>query len=258
MKHLITAFAMTMSIFCTSTAVTPDPITVSNPSMEIFLPDPAKATGKAVVILPGGGYAIVAKDHEGTAWAPWFNDLGIAVAVVDYRLPYGDRSIPFGDAFEAMRYMRSNAEKFNINPEDIGIMGFSAGGHLASVVATQAPDDARPDFQILFYPVISMDRGLTHMGSHNNLLGEDAPLTLEQEFSSDLRVDTKTPPAILLLSDDDRSVDPANSIAYYNALRRQGISASLHIYPTGGHGWGFTSCPWKKEMLTELAAWLAR
>ncbi len=258
MKHLITALAMFISTTCASEAATPAPITVDTPSMEIFLPDPAKATGRAVVILPGGGYAMVAKDHEGTAWAPWFNDMGIAVAVVDYRLPDGDRSIPFGDAFAAMRYMRANAKALNINPEDIGIMGFSAGGHLASVVATQAPDDDRPNFQILFYPVISMDRALTHMGSHDNLLGKDAPASLEKEFSSELRVDSLTPPAILLLSDDDRSVDPGNSIAYYEALRRLGISASLHIYPTGGHGWGFTSCPWKKEMLTELAAWLAR
>lgn len=249
---------MILSTSCASEAATPSHFTVANPSMEIFLPDPDKVTGKAVVILPGGGYAMVAKDHEGTAWAPWFNDMGIAVAVVDYRLPYGDRSIPFGDAFEAMNYMRTNAGRLNINPDDIGIMGFSAGGHLASVVATQAPESSRPNFQILFYPVISMDPTLTHMGSHDNLLGKDAPASLEQEFSSERRVDSLTPPAILLLSDDDRSVDPGNSIAYYEALRRLGISASLHIYPTGGHGWGFTSCPWKQEILTELAAWLSR
>lgn len=256
MRHLTTLIIMTLLSFSAGHAATP--ITVDSPSMQIFLPDSAKATGKAIVILPGGGYAMVAKEHEGTDWAPWFNDMGIAVAVVDYRLPAGDRSIPFGDAFEAMRYMRSHADSLNINPDDIGIMGFSAGGHLASVVATQAPADARPDFQILFYPVISMNPTLSHMGSHNNLLGSDAPETLEREFSSELRVGPTTPPAILLLSDDDRAVDPANSIAYYTALRANNISASLHIYPTGGHGWGFTSCPWKKEMLTELAAWLSR
>ncbi len=227
-------------------------------SLQIFLPEPECATGKAVVILPGGGYHKLSTGNEGTAWAEWFTQMGIAIAVVSYRLPYGNREFPLSDAYDAMRYMRANAGKLNISQDKIGIMGFSAGGHLASVVATQAPEDIRPNFQILFYPVISMMPDLTHKASHDNFLGAGPSTALERQFSSDLQVDSLTPPAIILLSADDRSVNPANSLAYFTALISKGISASLHIYPTGGHGWGFASCPWKTEMLAELASWLAR
>lgn len=234
-------------------------ITISpTPSLQIFLPEPEIATGRAVVILPGGGYHKLSMDHEGTAWVEWFTQMGIAVAVVAYSLPSGNRALPLSDAVEAIRYMRANAETLNIVPNEVGIMGFSAGGHLASVVATQAPEDLRPNFQILFYPVISMIPMLTHKASHDNFLGLDASTLLERQFSSDLQVDSLTPPAIILLSADDHSVKPENSLIYFTALRAKGIHASIHIYPTGGHGWGFTSFPWKKEMLTELAAWLAR
>lgn len=228
------------------------------PSLQIFLPEPEAATGKAVIILPGGGYHKLSMEHEGTAWAEWFTQMGIAVAVVAYCLPAGNSSLPISDSFEAMRYMRANAKTLNINPDEIGIMGFSAGGHLASVVATQAPEDIRPNFQILFYPVISMIPMLTHKASHDNFLGVDTSPTLERHFSSESQVDSLTPPAIIFLSADDYSVKPENSLIYFTALRAKGISASFHIYPSGGHGWGFNSSfPWKKEMLTELAAWLA-
>lgn len=226
------------------------------PRIHIFLPDSGKATGRAVVILPGGGYAILSTENEGTGWAPFFNQLGIAVAVVEYSMPGGDRTLPISDALKAMSHLRANADSLGINPHDIGIMGFSAGGHLASTIATQAPDTLRPDFQILFYPVISMTPELAHRGSHDNLLGAGATPELERAFSSELQVDSLTPPAFIALSDDDRGVKTANSTAYYNALHHAGIPASLHIYPTGGHGWGISSCPWKELMLSELSAWL--
>ena len=253
MKSIIPLIAMT--IF-TSTSATN--LTSVEPKMQVFLPDSTIATGQAVVILPGGGYAIKSIENEGTDWAPWFNELGIAVAVVDYRLPEGDRTRPISDATAAIDYLRSNASSLGIRPDNIGIMGFSAGGHLASVIATQAPASSRPNFQILFYPVISMAAPLAHRGSHDRLLGVDAPEELEREFSSHLQVDSLTPPAIILLSDDDKGVPPANSIEYYSALRKHNIPASLHIYPTGGHGWGFSACPWKEQMLAELKAWLRR
>lgn len=232
-------------------------VEIGSPVMRVYLPDSAKATGRAVVALPGGGYSHLAMNHEGYDWAPFFNDLGIAYAVVTYTMPKGDRSLPIADAENAVRLMRDSAAVWHLDPAQIGIMGSSAGGHLASTVATHAPAAARPDFQILFYPVITMDKSYTHRGSHDNLLGKDASEALETEFSNEKQVTAETPRAFLILSSDDHTVPPANSVNYYTALIANGIPAALHIYPTGGHGWGHRDTfRYHDQVLDELAAWL--
>lgn len=225
--------------------------------IKVFLPDAKRATGRAVVICPGGGYAHLAMEHEGTQWAPFFNNMGIAAIVLHYRMPNGNVKVPISDAEEALRTVRRNAKNWHINASDVGIMGFSAGGHLASTIATQSKADAKPNFQILFYPVITMMQGYTHQGSHDNLLGKDAHKKDEQKYCSDLQVTRVTPRACLLLSDDDHTVMPINSVNYYAELYRHDVPASLYVYPTGGHGWGMnTSFAYHAEMLTNLKGWL--
>lgn len=225
--------------------------------IKVFLPDAKRATGRAVVICPGGGYALLAMEHEGTQWAPFFNNMGIAAIVLHYRMPNGNVKVPISDAEEAMRIVRRNAKNWHINASDVGIMGFSAGGHLASTIATQSKAEAKPNFQILFYPVITMMQGYTHQGSHDNLLGKDAHKKDEQKYCSDLQVTRVTPRACLLLSDDDHTVMPINSVNYYAELYRHDVHASIYVYPTGGHGWGMnTSFAYHAEMLTNLKGWL--
>ena len=225
--------------------------------IKVFLPDAKRATGRAVVICPGGGYAHLAMDHEGTQWAPFFNNMGIATIVLHYRMPNGNAKVPISDAEEALRTVRRNAKNWHINASDIGIMGFSAGGHLASTIATQSKGDAKPNFQILFYPVITMLQGYTHQGSHDNLLGYNASKKDEQKYCSDLQVTRVTPRACLLLSDDDHTVLPINGVNYYAELYRHDVPASIYVYPTGGHGWGMnTSFAYHTEMLLNLKGWL--
>ena len=225
--------------------------------IKVYLPDAKRATGRAVVICPGGGYAHLAMEHEGTQWAPFFNNMGIAAIVLHYRMPNGNVKVPISDAEEALRIVRRNAKNWHINASDVGIMGFSAGGHLASTIATQSKTDAKPNFQILFYPVITMMQGYTHQGSHDNLLGKDARRKDEQKYCSDLQVTRVTPRACLLLSDDDHVVMPINSVNYYAELYRHDVHASIYVYPTGGHGWGMnTSFAFHAEMLTNLKGWL--
>lgn len=224
--------------------------------VKVFLPDAKRATGRAIVICPGGGYSHLAMEHEGTDWAPFFNNMGIAAIVLHYRMPHGDKRIPIEDAEEAMRLVRANAANWHINPKDVGIMGSSAGGHLASTIATHSPADAAPNFQILFYPVITMDPGFTHKGSHDNFLG-NAKRKDEQTYSNDTQVTRTTSPAWIALSDDDTVVPPANGFNYYFECYRHDVPASLHIYPSGGHGWGIrSSFLFHTEMLNELRAWL--
>ncbi len=225
--------------------------------VKVFLPKKETATGRAVVICPGGGYSHLAMDHEGYDWAPFFNNMGIAAVVLKYRMPHGNREVPISDAEEAMRLVRRNAQNWGINPEDVGIMGSSAGGHLASTIATHSTGDARPDFQILFYPVITMMPDITHKGSHDNLLGHDARKRDEQKYSNDLQVTRVTPRAFIALSDDDHTVLPANGVNYYIEMYRHDVPATLHVYPSGGHGWGNRdSFIYHKQMQLELEAWL--
>ena len=226
---------------------------------KVWVYKPAKAdnTGRCVVICPGGGYSHLAMEHEGHNWAPFFNNMGITAVVLKYRMPHGNCEVPIADAEEALKLVRRNAAAWGVKADQVGIMGFSAGGHLASTIATHSKGEARPDFQILFYPVITMMQGYTHQGSHDNLLGKDAHKKDEQKYCSDLQVTRVTPRACLLLSDDDHAVMPINSVNYYAELYRHDVPASIYVYPTGGHGWGMnTSFAYHAEMLTNLKGWL--
>ena len=222
---------------------------------------PQQPTGRAVVVLPGGGYQHLAMQHEGHDWAPWFNEQGIACFVLTYRMPKGDRNIPLSDARQAIRTVRDSAQAWAVNPFDVGIMGSSAGGHLASSVSTHSEFCCRPDFSILFYPVISMNPRETHRGSCVNFLGEEGLKNekLVKEWSNQNAVRSHlTPPAIIITAHDDGTVPPVtNGVAYYSAMRNMGNLCSLYIYPSGGHGFGFrTSWPYHDQMLADLRAWL--
>lgn len=227
------------------------------PSIRVFLPEDSVKNGMAVLVCPGGGYRVLSIGQEGYEWAQHLTQQGIATIVLSYRMPMGHREVPMSDATEAMRIIRENAAKWGINPKKVGIMGSSAGGHLASTIATHSDESTRPDFQILFYPVISMDKEVTHMDSHNCFVGENASQELEAEFSNALHVTPQTPPAILLLSDDDFLVSPRNAAEYYLALQKNQVKASMHIYPSGGHGWGCGKWfKYHKEMMQDLKVWL--
>ncbi len=262
MKQTITTISILLLVLLVSPQAfsqqAQQPFDVQNPSIRVFLPSSELSTGKAVVICPGGGYVNLAVDNEGYDWAPYFNRQGIAAIVLKYRMPDGNRSLPISDAEAAVKMARDSAAVWHLNPHDIGIMGFSAGGHLASTIATHAKAEARPDFQILFYPVITMDKSYTHLGSHDHLLGKDASAALEDEYSSEKQVTASTPPAFIVCNGDDTVVPPANGVNYYLALNKHNIPASLHVYPTGGHGWGISeSFLYKQEMMSELTAWLS-
>ena len=229
--------------------------------LTVYLPDAKKATGRAVVCCPGGGYQHLAMDHEGHQWATFFNNQGIALIVLKYRMPHGNPLVPISDAEQAIKTVRTNAIEWHVDRNNIGIMGFSAGGHLASTIATHSKGEVAPNFQILFYPVITMDLGFTHKGSHDNLLGTDHNKKdlrkLETEYSNDLQVNRTTPRAFLALSDDDKAVPAANGLNYYQQLYKHDVPASIHIYPTGGHGWGYReSFTYHYHMIFELKAWL--
>ena len=216
---------------------------------------PAKnPNGQAIVACPGGGYAGIATTHEGHDMATWFNTQGITYAVLHYRMPYGKHEIPLSDAHQAIRYMRKNGEKWGI--KQLGIMGSSAGGHLASTAATHFDAETRPDFQILFYPVVTMT-DYTHQGSKDNLLGKNPSEELVKLYSNELQVTEQTPPAFIMHSSNDDAVPILNSINYYLALCKHGVWSSMHLYPIGGHGWGYNeSFPYKAQWKNELEKWL--
>ena len=229
--------------------------------LTIYLPDAKKATGRAIVCCPGGGYTHLAMDHEGHQWATFFNNQGIALIVLKYRMPHGNYKVPISDAEEAMKTVRRHAADWHIDRNDVGIMGFSAGGHLASTIATHSKGDAAPNFQILFYPVITMDPAFTHKGSHDSFLGNDRSRKelkrLETLYSNDIQVNRTTPRAFIALSDDDHAVPAANGFNYYSECYRHDVPASIHIYPTGGHGWGYReSFEYHYQMAFELKGWL--
>lgn len=261
-KIILTTLALCLVLFATAQAtarqfvlnITPDGAS----TLTCYLP--AHSSGRAIVDCPGGGYSHLAIDHEGHDWAPYFNEKGIAYFVLKYRMPNGDRSIPMGDACQAMRMVRDSAAVWGINPMDVGIMGFSAGGHLASTVSTHAEFDARPNFSILFYPVISMDKKVSHHGSCENFLGKDqANPDLVRSFSNQNSVEGHlTPRAYIIMANDDDVVPPVtNGIAYYTAMRNAGNECALTVYPTGGHGFGFrSSYAFHEQMLSDLSRWL--
>ena len=227
---------------------------VQNPSIEIYLPSKSIRTGKAVVICPGGAYGFLAYDWEGTDFAKALNAEGIAAFVLKYRLPTSASIIdpkwaPLQDVQRAIRLVRSHAKRWDIDPTKVGIMGFSAGGHLASTLGTHYNREtldrlkdtidslsARPDFMALIYPVITFDKKHYHGGSKNNLIGKYASTDLVNEFSNNLNVNSNTPPSFLVHSADDKAVPIANSLLFYSALIKNGVSAEMHLYPRGGHG----------------------
>jgi acetyl esterase/lipase len=228
---------------------------VQSPDITVYMPAKRTATGQAVIICPGGGYTYLSYNWEGSDPARWLNSKGIAAIVLKYRLPNSKslttpHAAPLADAKRAMRMVRFYADKWHINRNKIGIMGFSAGGHLASTLATHfdagdshATDSieqlsSRPDFAILVYPVISMMKPNVHGGSRNNLIGENADSSLLKLYSNELRVTKETPTCFLVHATDDKTVPVTNSILFYQALVANGVPAEMHIFPKGGHGFG--------------------
>lgn len=221
---------------------------------------PLNPSGRAIVDCPGGGYGHLSMDSEGHNWADFFNRKGIAYFVLKYRMPEGDRMRSLTDAYRAMRTVRDSARAWSINPYDVGIMGFSAGGHLASSVSTHADWAERPNFSILFYPVVTLGEG-THLGTKVNFLGKEGQKDqkLVAEWSNQNAVKPHlTPPALIIMANDDRAVPTVpNGIAYYTAMRRAGNECSMVVYPTGGHGFGFkTTYEYHNQMLSDLSRWL--
>ena len=202
---------------------------------------PKKPNGQMVVVCPGGGYGIVSSYNEGLYVADWMLSKGIIVAVVKYRLPNGNRYIPLTDVQNTFRYCRKHAEEWGV--KQIGVMGFSAGGHLAASVTNLWNDEiTRPDFSVLIYPVITMEPGVTHKGTHQNLLGKDGMWKQHylDEFSLEKQVGRQTPPTFIALSSNDTTVPAENSLRYYNELIDKKIPVEMHMWPIGGHGWGFS------------------
>jgi acetyl esterase/lipase len=245
---------------------------VVQPTLSIFLPNNEISNGTSVIICPGGGYGHLAINKEGFKVALWLNSLGITAVVLKYRLPSDsimiDKTVgPLQDAQEAIRVVRRNAKKWNIDVDKVGIMGFSAGGHLAATLSThyndkvyEASDDvsAKPNFSILIYPVISMIDGVTHNGSKTNLLGESPTGSLIEKFSNEKQVTAETPITFLVHASDDRAVPVENSIYYYNALKKNNVGVEMHLYQEGGHGFGLgvtgTSLFWTKSCENWLAS----
>jgi len=227
---------------------------VTVPAMTVFLPADEKATGIAVLICPGGAYAHLAFDHEGLAIAKWLNNNGIAGIILKYRLPSDfimkDKSVgPLQDAQEAIRIIRRKASEWKINQNRIGVIGFSAGGHLASTLSTHFDEkvyeskdttSARPDFSLLIYPVISFDSSFTHAGSRENLIGYNPSDDEVRHFSNELMISSNTPPAFLVHSSDDHVVPVKNSLVYYEGLIKNNIVAEMHVFQKGGHGYGLS------------------
>jgi acetyl esterase/lipase len=227
---------------------------VTDPALYVFLPSADKATGAAVLICPGGGYGVLAFSHEGYAIARWLNENGIAGIIMKYRLPSDmimkDKSIgPLQDAQEAMRVIRRHAAEWNINRGKIGVIGFSAGGHLASTLSTHYSEkvyevsdtiSARPDFSLLIYPVISFNESFTHAGTRKNLIGDNPSEDAIRHFSNELQITEKTPPAFLVHSADDKAVPLKNSVVYFEGLQMFSIPSELHIFQKGGHGYGLS------------------
>lgn len=231
---------------------------VQEPNIAVYLPPKRIATGQAVVVCPGGGYGVLAYDWEGTSVAKWLNSKGVAAVVLKYRLPNAKSNVtphlsPLMDAKRAIRMVRAHAPQWNIQASKVGVMGFSAGGHLASTLGTHfdagntaAADSverqsSRPDFMVLVYPVITMDKQYTHSGSRSNLIGANPAPELVQLYSNELQVSKATPPTFIVHSTDDKGVPVENSLLFYQALKAKEVPAEMHVYPYGGHGFGLAT-----------------
>ncbi len=218
---------------------------------------PAGEVKGAVVVCPGGGYGFKAIDKEGRDWVDWFAERGIATAVLDYRLPHHRHAVPSADCSASIAYLRANATKLGIPADKIGVMGFSAGGHLAATAATHFDEASRPDFQILMYPVISLDLTITHPGTRENLIGKDPKPGLEALYSIELQVTPQTPPAFIFACEDDGTVPVENSLLYFRSLTAAKVPSQLHIFPTGGHGFGkLPQFKYVDQMLYLLDSWI--
>ncbi|MEJ1237636.1 alpha/beta hydrolase [Chryseolinea sp. T2] len=243
---------------------------ISRPTLTVYLPPKEKANGAAVVLCPGGGYGINAFKHEGTDVAEALNKAGIACFILKYRLPSDkimkDKRIgPLQDAQQAMLLVRSRAKEFNVDPNKIGIAGFSAGGHLASTAGTHykevlvdnsAKVSARPDFMILLYPVISFSDSIGHIGSRTNLIGATPSASDVKLYSNELQITADTPPTFLMHAGDDNVVKVANSIHFYESLQRHNVPAELFIYPKGGHGFGLVNPTSPDRWLDRCLDWM--
>ena len=225
--------------------------------MYIYHADKEKATGQSVVICPGGGYAKLSMDQEGYLMAQWLAKNGITGVVLEYRLPNGHKEVPLEDVVEAIRIVRKKAKKWNLDPAKVGVMGFSAGGHLAASASNIPAVEDRPNFSILFYPVLTVGDFNTHKGSFRNLLGKKHTEAEANEWAMDKIASEQTPPTILLLSDDDTTVPAAGAALYYAALRYHGVKAAMYVFPEGGHGWGnYDKFSYQKEWQHLLLRWL--
>lgn len=256
-----TIFCCIVAFYLSAQEYTEYPLNQEFPSaggiIRVYLPE--VPNGGAVIVCPGGGYRYLEMSKEGSAYATWFNKHGMACIVLQYRLPNGCSEIPLQDASQAIRYVRKHAEEWNIYPDKIGIMGSSAGGHVASTLATHYEPDTRPDFQILFYPVITMEPEWTHKGSMDALLGKKATKKKIQYYSNERKVSANTPITFIALSDNDNIVPSVNSIRYYLALQKAGVSCELHVFPTGGHGWGMNEkFTYYDQLTTALWSWLKK
>lgn len=241
---------------------------VSIPQLIVF--KPYKPNGTAVIICPGGGYSILAISHEGVDVAKVLSEWGITAFVLKYRIPSNktmlNKSIgPLQDAERAMYLIRTNAKKWGLNKNKIGVMGFSAGGHLAASLSTRYKEQLienpkavslRPDFSILGYPVISFTDSLTHNGSRENLIGKKPSAFMIKQFSNEMQVTKKTPPAFLVHAKDDGIVFVGNSITYANSLKNFGIPVSIRYFEKGGHGFGMNNKLEKGDWMADLKDWL--
>lgn len=229
---------------------------VTEAVLYIYPAAPDKATGQAAVICPGGGYEFVSMEHEGDAFARWIAEQGITAAVIKYRMPNHHPEVPLEDVEQALRVMKGEIPGAGeLSVQRVGIIGFSAGGHLAAMAATVGR--VRPDFMVLFYPVITAAKELAHEGSFDNLLGRERTEELNARYSLENRVTETTPPTILFLADDDDCVPALNAVSFYRALKEHGVAASLHIYPSGQHGWGILDrFPYKSAWQSALTDWL--
>ncbi|HEY4064534.1 MAG TPA: alpha/beta hydrolase [Puia sp.] len=243
---------------------------VSHPTLTVFLPPAGKANGAAVIVCPGGGYTHLAIGHEGFEVARRLNEMGVAAFVLKYRLPSDETMIdktigPLQDAQRALQLVRQRAVEWGVRPDRVGIMGFSAGGHLASTAGTHfnqvvidhpAHISLRPDFMILLYPVISFADSIAHRGSRDNLIGKNPSPEKIREYSNEWQVTEQTPPAFLVQAEDDKTVPVANSLYFYEALQKKGVPAEMHLYPKGGHGFGLHNPTTKDQWIERLQNWM--
>ena len=243
---------------------------VTSPSFTVFKPAKQDVNKTAIIVCPGGGYARLAIGHEGTEVAEAFNQLGVTVFVLKYRLPFDScminkEIVPLQDLQQTIKIVRDRAAGFDINPAMLGVIGFSAGGHLASTGITKFSEsyientsitNLRPDFAILVYPVISMDSAICHKGSRDNLLGKKAKAAKLNLFSSDLQITAQTPPTFLVHASDDKLVPVENSIRFYQALIKNKVNAEMHVYQNGGHGFGLQNPTTTDAWFERATTWM--